>query len=194
LKFLGGQIYLKVVFFGTALAGKTSILEWLFRNAVPDELKVVREVMNLKTSFGQTLLFDFVPIRLSQDAVALFYTCTGQDYYRGTRDQVLEGADVIFLVVDSQKKEIDHNREIVEELRHYLSELKSLADTEVIVLFNKQDMADIYPPPYLAEKLGLGCWPGVITSAATGENLQESLVLMLTIMASKLEKQGLDVL
>jgi signal recognition particle receptor subunit beta len=188
------KVYFKVVFFGTALAGKTTILEWIFKNVVPDKLKLVGDMMRLKTSFGQTLLFDFAPIKVSEQAVALFYTCTGQDYYQGTRAQLVDGSDVIFPVVDLQKKELEHNIEMIDELRHYLGTMKSLADIDVIVLFNKSDLDDVYTPERLTERLELNEWPALLTSAVTGEGLREALVLMLTRLASKLEKQGLRVL
>ncbi len=192
MKIIDDTIYLKLVFFGTALAGKTTILEWLFDNAIPDQMKLSGEIRQLKTSFGQTLLFDFVPIRLSDNAVVRMYTSTGQDYYAGARSKLLNETDGIFLVVDSQKRELEHNRELIEELRRYFKEIDGLADAETVVLFNKQDLDDIYPVDDLKVRLGLNGWPYITTSAVTGENLMHALLLMLKTLTSKLQEQGID--
>jgi signal recognition particle receptor subunit beta len=192
MNIIDDTIYLKLVFFGTALAGKTTILEWLFDKAIPDEMKLSGEIRQIKTSFGQTLLFDFVPIRLSDNAVVRIYTSTGQDYYAGTRSKFLSDTDGIFLVVDSQKKELEHNVELLEELHRYFKEISGLEEAEVVVLFNKQDLDDIYPVEYLKSQLGINGWPAIPTSALTGENLMQSLLLMLKTLTSKLREQGID--
>jgi len=187
-------LYLKLVFFGTALAGKTTILEWLFDNAIPDQMKLTDEIRQLKTSFGQTLLFDFVPIRFSENAVVRIYTSTGQDYYAGTRSKLLNDTDGIFLVVDSQREQLEHNRELLHELKRYFEEIEGLAETEIVVLVNKQDLEEIYPVDYLKERLGINGWPCVSTCALTGENLMQSLVLMLKRLASKLQAKGIELI
>lgn len=190
MKIVRGTAYFKLVFFGTALAGKTTILEWLFRNAIPDEMKLTGEMTQIRTSFGQTLVFDFAPIQVSENAVARIYSATGQDYYRGTRGHILAGADGIFLVVDSQRKELEHNVELIEELRQHFEEQESLDQAQVVVLFNKQDLEDAYPVEDLRERLGVTQWPGFGTSALTGENLVQALLTMLRKLGEKYESQG----
>jgi len=184
-------IYLKLVFFGTALAGKTTILEWLFKNAIPEQMKLTEGIRQLKTSFGQTLLFDFVPIRFSENAVVRMYTSTGQDYYAGTRSKLLNDTDGVFLVVDSKKEELEHNLELCEELRRHFEEIEGLSDAEVVVLVNKQDLDDRHPVDYLKERLEINGWPCLGTCALTGENLMEALLMMLKRLISKLQAQGI---
>jgi len=190
MKVIGDKVYMKMVFYGTALAGKTSALEWLFTNAIPEQMKVVSKLRQLKTSFGQTLLFDFTPIQLSDNIIVRLYTATGQDYYRGSRPMLLKETDGIFFVVDSQKKELEHNLEMVEEFRKYREEIEGLEEAEVIVLYNKQDLEEIYPIEYLSEKLGLGCWPGFPTCAVTGLNIKEAFREMLSRLLNKMKEQG----
>ncbi len=192
MKIVGDKAYIKIVFFGTALAGKTTILEWLFQNAIPDEMKLVKELRQVKTSFGQTLLFDFAPIQVADGLVARMFTSTGQDYYRGTRPNVLSGADGIFLVVDSQKNELEHNRELVTELKKYMREIDGLDQAELVALYNKQDMDDVYSMEYLEEELGLKDRPGFATNAIDGESLTDSLLTMLKRISARLREQGYD--
>jgi signal recognition particle receptor subunit beta len=191
---IGERGYIKLVFFGTALAGKTTVLEWLFHNVIPAEMKLVPELKQVKTSFGQTLMFDFVPVKVSENLVARIYTSTGQDYYKGTRPQILDGADGILLVIDSQRKEFEHNRELVDELRQYLEDSKDLSQAEIIVLFNKQDMHDVITSEELSTGLGLNGWLWFETSALTGHNLDKVLVTMLKRLVEKLEAEGWELL
>jgi signal recognition particle receptor subunit beta len=190
VKVVGDRIYLKLIFFGTALAGKTTALEWLFYHCIPDEMKLVKELRQVKTSFGQTLLFDFAPIEISPNVVTRMFSATGQDYYRGTRTKVLADSDGIFIVVDSQKKEREHNQEILEEFYKCRKEMEGLADAEIVVLYNKNDLEEIYSSEYLKEYLRLDAWDGFSTCALTGHNLEDALILMLRKLTAKLQAEG----
>jgi len=190
VKVVGDRIYLKLIFFGTALAGKTTALEWLFYHCIPDEMKLVKELRQVKTSFGQTLLFDFAPIEISPNVVTRMFSATGQDYYRGTRTKVLADSDGIFIVVDSQKKELEHNREILEEFYKCRKEMDGLEDAEIVVMYNKNDLEEIYSAEYLREYLSLDAWEGFSTCALTGHNLEDALVLMLRKLTAKLQAEG----
>lgn len=189
MKIINNKLYLKIVFFGTALAGKTTSLKWLFRHAIPDEFKMVDQVRSLETSFGQTLFFDFIPIQVSSDIIVRLYTTTGQDYYHRTRRLFFEDVDGIFLVVDSQKKELEHNREFVAELRQYLETVEALKEAEIVVLYNKQDRDDIYPPDELERLLFLTGYPSFPVCASSGENLLPAFILMMDHILKKLRER-----
>jgi signal recognition particle receptor subunit beta len=191
VKFVGDRVYLKLIFFGAALAGKTTALEWIFYHVVPDEMKLVKELRQVKTSFGQTLVFDFAPIEISPNVVTRMFSATGQDYYRGTRTKVLADSDGIFMVVDSQKKSLELNRDILHEFDKCRKEMNGLADAEIVVLYNKNDLEEIYPMDYLREDLKLEAWDGFSTCALTGTNLEEALVVMLKKLTAKLQKEGI---
>ncbi|AFM25463.1 GTP-binding protein [Desulfomonile tiedjei] len=193
MKVVGDRIYLKLIFFGTALAGKTTALEWLFYHAIPDEMKLVKELRQVKTSFGQTLLFDFAPIEISQNVITRMFSATGQDYYKGTRTKVLADSDGIFIVVDSQKNQLENNRLILQELEKCRREMDGLSEAEIVVLYNKNDLEEIYPMDFLSGDLGLQAWEGFSTCALTGDNLEEALIAMLRKLTEKLRVQGFDV-
>jgi signal recognition particle receptor subunit beta len=193
LKVVGDRVYLKLIFFGTALAGKTTALEWLFYHVIPDEMKLVKELRQVKTSFGQTLLFDFAPIEISQNIVTRMFSATGQDYYRGTRTKVLADSDGIFIVVDSQKKALEPNREILLELNKCCEQMEGLSDAEMVVLYNKNDLDDIYPVEFLKEYLGLQSLEGFPTCALTGHNLEDALIVMLRKLTNRLKTLGITV-
>ncbi len=190
MKVVGDRIYLKLIFFGTALAGKTTALEWLFYHAIPDEMKLVKELRQVKTSFGQTLLFDFAPIEISQNVITRMFSATGQDYYKGTRTKVLADSDGIFIVVDSQKDQLENNRLILQELEKCRKEMDGLSEADIVVMYNKNDLDEIYPMDFLQNDLGLQKWEGFSTCALTGENLEDALISMLRKLTEKLKLQG----
>lgn len=190
MKLVGDRIYLKLIFFGAALAGKTTALEWIFYHAIPDEMKLVKELRQVKTSFGQTLLFDFAPIEISQNVITRMFSATGQDYYRGTRTKVLSGSDGIFVVVDSQKNQLEENRKILQELWKCRAEMDGLSDAEMVILYNKNDLEEIHPVDFLQEYLGLQEYEGFSTCALTGDNLEEALIAMLRRLTQRLQAQG----
>lgn len=194
MKIIKGRIYLKILFFGTALAGKTTSLKWLYNNIIPDEMKITNKITSVKTSYGQTLLFDFIPIMISKNIVVRIYTATGQDYYSSTRRMLFEHVDGIFFLVDCQKKEFKHNQEFVDEFKKYLDSVKGVKEAEVIVLYNKQDMEDIYSPEYLKSELNLDNYPSYPTCSRTGMNLQAAFVSMISRILKRLkEKRSYEV-
>ncbi|MBM3301042.1 MAG: hypothetical protein FJY85_13945 [Deltaproteobacteria bacterium] len=193
LKIVGDRIYLKLIFFGAALAGKTTALEWLFYHAIPDEMKLVKELRQVKTSFGQTLLFDFAPVEISQNVITRMFSATGQDYYRGTRTKVLSGSDGIFIVIDSQKSQLENNRKILDELWKCEEQMDGLADAVKVVLYNKNDLEEIHPMEFLQEYLGLEKFEGFSTCALTGLNLEDALIAMLKRLTENLQAKGYQV-
>ena len=193
MKVVGDRIYLKLIFFGTALAGKTTALEWLFYHVIPDEMKLVKELRQVKTSFGQTLLFDFAPIEISQNVVTRMFSATGQDYYRGTRTKVLSGSDGIFIVVDSQTDQRENNLRILQELWKCSEQMEGLSDAEIVVMYNKNDLEETDKPEFLCDYLGLSRYEGFSTCALTGFNLEEALIVMLRKLIEKLRERGFNV-
>jgi len=190
MKIINDKLYLKIVFFGTALAGKTTSLKWLFHHAIPDEFKTVDQVRSLETSFGQTLFFDFIPIQVSSNITVRLYTTTGQDYYHRTRRLFFEDVDGIFLVIDSQKKELGHNREFVAELAQYLTSVEALKEAEIVVLYNKQDRNDVYPSEELERLLNLGGYPSFPVCATSGDNLLPAFIMMMDRILKKIREKS----
>ncbi|MBN2207529.1 MAG: GTPase domain-containing protein [Candidatus Aminicenantes bacterium] len=190
MRYYGNKVYFKILFFGTALAGKTTSLRWLYSNVIPRDMKMTSEIKSIETSFGQTLLFDFTPIQISPHIVVRLFTATGQDYYLSTRRMLFEDADGIFFVVDCQKKELEHNREFVVEFNRYLDGSEKLRRSEIIILYNKIDLEDTYPARELGRLLNLEMYPGYEVSALKGINLRESFIVMVRRLLERLEQEA----
>ncbi len=137
----------KLVYYGVGLGGKTTSLKVVHGIMCPrDEVKLV----SINTEQDSTLLFDFLPIDLGQ--VEGFkirvqgFTVPGQQKYVVMRKYVLQGADAVVLVVDSQKALVEDNLQSIEDLKTNL-EANGL-DWETIPLviqYNKRDLPDLVP-------------------------------------------------
>lgn len=188
MRIINQQIYFKVLFFGTALAGKTTTLNWAYKNIIPETMKSSIDVRSVKTSFGQTMLFDFVPIKVSDNIHIRFFTATGQDYYAGTRKMLFQDIDGVFFVVDSQTQELEHNKEFVAEFyQHLNSFVLDVKDLAIIVLYNKQDLTEIYPADFLSKELQLEQFPSYETCAVNGLNIKGAFSHMVQLCLKKLE-------
>ncbi len=182
---IDGRIHLKIIFFGSALAGKTTAIQWIFDHLLSPEMKLTPKVSSIKTSFGQTLLFDFMPIQLHENVIVRVFALTGQDYYLSTRKILFENVDGVFFVVDSQRQELIHNMQFVKEFRKYQDRLPDLRKASIMVLYNKRDLADVLPVAHLAEALGLEDYPSWPTCALTGENLKPALLTMIVNLLTR---------
>lgn len=194
MKIVQDRVYFKVILFGSALAGKTTTLEWLYGHMVPEEMKVTEGIHSIKTSFGQTLLFDFVPIQAASNITFRIYALTGQDYYVSTRRMFFEDVDGMFFVIDSQEAEVEHNREFVRELDSYRQAFPPLREAAVVILYNKQDLPGALAPERLAAELGLGEFSSFAVSAVTGANLPQAFTHLVGLVLDRLrrEKESAD--
>jgi signal recognition particle receptor subunit beta len=103
------------------------------------------EMMSLATHGDRTLFFDFLPIDLG--TISGFatrfqlYTVPGQVYYRSTRRLVLQGADGVVFVADSQRRQMDDNLESFRDLHEALAEQNVDArEVPLVLQYNKQDL------------------------------------------------------
>lgn len=104
--------------------------------------------MSLDTQNDRTLFFDLLPITLttnSQARVRLkLFTVPGQVIHDATRRLVLQGADGIAFIADSQKTEHQANQQAFLNMRENLDRNGMSVDAIPLVLqFNKRDLPGI---------------------------------------------------
>ncbi len=113
----GAEINAKVVYYGPALSGKTTNLEYLFAK-MPAQVK--GKMVSMKTRTDRTLFFDFLPVEVGEingfRTRILLYTVPGQVYYNATRKLVLKGVDAIVFVADSWAAKMEENLESLRNL------------------------------------------------------------------------------
>ena len=136
------EITCKIVYYGPGRSGKTTNLHYIY-GQVPDDRK--GKMVSLATQTDRTLFFDFLPLDLG--AISGFttkfqlYTVPGQVYYQTTRKLVLQGADGVVFVADSQARQLEENIESMQDLHANLAEQGIDARTVPLVLqYNKQDL------------------------------------------------------
>ncbi|MCC7001724.1 MAG: GTPase domain-containing protein, partial [Gemmatimonadaceae bacterium] len=136
------EITCKIVYYGPGRSGKTTNLHYIY-GQVPGDRK--GQMVSLATQTDRTLFFDFLPIDLG--SISGFttrfqlYTVPGQVYYQTTRKLVLQGADGVVFVADSQARQLDENIESMQDLHANLAEQGIDARTVPLVIqYNKQDL------------------------------------------------------
>jgi signal recognition particle receptor subunit beta len=156
------EITCKLVYYGPGRSGKTSNLQYIHRRAPMDRRG---EIMSLATHGDRTLFFDFLPLDLG--TISGFttrfqlYTVPGQVYYRSTRRLVLQGADGVVFVADSQRRQLDENVESYRDLHEALAEQGVDArEMPMVLQYNKQDLP--------AE---LVCWPDELDALLNFRNV-----------------------
>ena len=173
------ELTCKVVYYGPGRSGKTTNLQYIF-----DRVPSVRrgEMVSLATQGDRTLFFDFLPLDLGTIAgfsVRLqLYTVPGQSYYRATRRLVLQGADGVIFVADSQTRRMDDNLESLRDLQDNLLEHGMEPRTMPTVLqYNKQDLPTelIHTLPEMDDALNFRTVPSFGADALRGTGVFESL-------------------
>ena len=102
----------------------------------------------------------------------------GQVYYRSTRKLVLQGADGVVFVADSQRCQLTENVESLRDLHVALAEHGVDPRTLPLVLqYNKQDLPRelIWRAPELDEALNFRCVPSYSADALAGTGVFEAL-------------------
>jgi signal transduction histidine kinase/signal recognition particle receptor subunit beta len=185
----------KLVYYGVGMGGKTTSLQAVHGIMCPrDEIQLV----SINTDDDSTLLFDFLPLDLGE--VEGFkiriqgFTVPGQPKYKRMRRYVLQGADAVVLVVDSQTSRLEENLQALDSLHENLRSNRLDPDTIPVVLqYNKRDLEDILPERDLDAHLkwrdGLTSFPSI---AHEGPGVFETFVHAAgLIVESKVRLYGL---
>jgi signal recognition particle receptor subunit beta len=171
------EITAKIVYYGPGRCGKTTNLQYVF-SRLPEERR--GKIVSLATEKDRTLFFDFLPLDVGpisgfQTRFQL-YTVPGQVYYNATRRLVLQGADGVVFVADSQRSLMDENRESLDNLRENLSSWgMTLEELPLVFQYNKRDLPDIALPSELARLLDVGSRPAFEGVAVQGQGVLDTL-------------------
>jgi len=136
------EITCKIVYYGPGRSGKTSNLHYIY-GQVPEDRK--GKMVSLATQTDRTLFFDFLPLDLGTisgfTTKFQLYTVPGQVYYQTTRKLVLQGADGVVFVADSQSRQLAENVESFQDLHENLAEQGIEArSVPLVIQYNKQDL------------------------------------------------------
>lgn len=145
INYASREINCKLVYYGTGLGGKTTNLEYVFKQLAPG---IRGEMISLATETERTLFFDFLPLDLGsvQGFKTKFslYTVPGQVEYNASRKLILNGVDGIVFVADSQVEKMAENIESLRNMEDNLAEYGLTLDSVPFVLqYNKRDMPNV---------------------------------------------------
>lgn len=171
------EITAKIVYYGPGMCGKTTNLQKVHELMRP---QMKSELVSVATETDRTIYFDFLPVRLGKiagfDFVVRSFTVPGQPYYAETRKMVLQGADGLVFVADSQRYMLDQNKDSLIDLKRNLK-INNIdyATIPMVLQYNKRDLPDCLPIPDLEQALNERKVPFFEASAFKGVGVVETL-------------------
>lgn len=176
-----GSLTLKLVYYGPALAGKTTNLTRLHDLLNP---AAQGDLMVLDTQGDRTLYFDLLPLGFRAPSGLLIrfklFTVPGQVCHDGTRKAVLSRADGVTFVADSQRNQAVNNGTSFDNLVANAGIVGlDLATLPLVVQFNKRDLSDILSESEIQQRWGAAPWPVVMASALEGRGVRETFNCLL---------------
>src|SRR5262245_8103834 len=191
LDFAARELTVKLVYYGPALSGKTTNLDALHKAADPTS---AGRLMTLETRDDRTLFFDLLPLtfkaRTGLSVRLKVFTVPGQVIHASTRRLVLQGADGIAFIADSQLAETEHNAEAFMDLKENLKSYGlTLRQMPLIIQFNKRHLYDIPSDQEIAQLAGQGREPVYLAVATRGDGVVESFMGMLYLTWSALDAE-----
>jgi mutual gliding-motility protein MglA len=171
------EIHCKIVYYGIGYCGKTTNLQYVFKSIHPNARG---DMLSIATETERTLFFDFLPLDIG--AVHGFrtrfhlYTVPGQILYERTRLAVLNGADGIVFVVDSQAEKFEENVQSIAELEINMRRIgKDLGNFPFIMQWNKRDVPSALPVNVLERYLNRRRVPSFEAIASNGKGVFATL-------------------
>ncbi len=191
LNYTSKEITVKIVYYGPALSGKTTNVKYIAR-ILPQERK--GKMVTLPTKEDRTLFFDFLPFSLGGKAgykIRLqLYTVPGQVIYDSTRRLVLQGADGVVFVADSQKALLENDIESLENMKANLKKNGlNYYKIPLVLQYNKRDLPNILSVEKLDDVLNELSRPSVPAIAIRGEGVVETLAKIAELTLKDLQSK-----
>jgi mutual gliding-motility protein MglA len=182
------EIHGKIVYYGPGLCGKTTNLQYIHKR-IPQESK--GNLLSIATETERTLFFDFLPLDLGKihgfTIRFHLYTVPGQVLYERTRVAVLNGADGVVFVADSNRDRLKDNLESLTELSHNIkAQGKRFSDYPLVLQYNKRDTPTALPVPILDTYLNSIKVPRFEAVAMDGAGVFETLRAICKLVTNKL--------
>jgi len=185
------EINLKIVYYGPALSGKTTNLEYIHAKMKP-ELR--GDLISLKTREDRTIFFDFLQLEIGEikgmKPKFHLYTVPGQAIYTASRKLVLQGADGVVFVADSQWSQLHENlvslRSLDEHLRILGYDPKSIP---IVIQYNKRDLPNRVPINILDIQFGRNGIPHIEAVATKGTGVFDTLKLIINTIMTKVQRE-----
>jgi signal recognition particle receptor subunit beta len=171
------EITSKIVYYGPGRSGKTTNLQYIY-GQVPEDRR--GRMVSLATETDRTLFFDFLPLDLGtisgfQTRFQL-YTVPGQVYYDATRKLVLQGADGVVFVADSQRAQAEENVDSFRNLQvNLLEQGVDPRQIPIVLQYNKRDLPEVMSVDELDDLLNYRDLPRYEARALAGAGVFDTL-------------------
>jgi len=194
LNFAAREVALKLVYYGPALSGKTTNLKALHELTRSDSRG---RLMTLETRDDRTLFFDMLPLVFKADSKdggmnlrVKVFTVPGQVVHASTRKLVLQGADAVAFIADSQISETENNAASFLDLRENLKALgRSMREVPLVIQFNKRDLPGVRTDLEINDLAQRGREPVYKASAVHGKGVIETFFGLLEGGWRKLDRE-----
>ncbi len=191
LDFAARELTIKLVYYGPALSGKTTNLQALHQ-LVSSEGR--GRLMTLDTRDDRTLFFDLLPLAFTAGSgltVRLkLFTVPGQVIHNATRRLVLQGADGVAFIADSQRAETKANAAAFMNLKQNLRDNGlDASKIPVLIQFNKRDLPDIRPDDEIDGLASKGKEPVYKAIATRGVGVTETFLGLVRATWDRLEQE-----
>jgi GTPase SAR1 family protein len=171
-----GKMVLKLVYYGPALSGKTTNLLQLHDLISRKERG---DLMVLDTVGDRTIFFDLLPLFLTAPSglriKVKVFTVPGQVQHDSTRKAVLQRADGVAFIADSQLSQEPVNMESFDNLERNLAIVGLDIDKlPLVIQFNKRDLKEIVPESEISDAWRQTGLPVLMASALMGWGVLET--------------------
>jgi signal recognition particle receptor subunit beta len=150
--------------------------------------------MTLETRDDRTLFFDLLPLSLqTTSGVTLrikLFTVPGQVIHNSTRKLVLQGADGVAFIADSQTQEIRANQAAFKDLRRNLRE-NGLDPNKLplVIQYNKRDLPNVRSEEDVRRMAAMGKEPMFLATATHGAGVMETFLGLVSTTWEHLEQE-----
>ena len=185
------EVECKIVYYGPGRCGKTTNLEYVFKNS---RRLMTDEMVSVKTKGDLTIFFDFVPMDAGKikgcDVRFQLYTVPGQVYYASSRKVILNGVDGIVFVADSQPHRMEANIETLLDLESNLKQDgHTLENFPWVIQYNKRDLPGVEAVEVLQKRLNFFDVPSFEGSAVKGEGVFNTLKAVINNVVQNVQSQ-----
>ena len=181
------EIHCKIVYYGPGMGGKTTNLQYIHSQAPGKH----GDLLSIATEAERTLFFDFLPLDLGKvrgfQTRLHLYTVPGQVIYDRTRVALLNGADGVVFVADSEPSRLEEDAASLRELgRNLHKQGKDVQSFPLVLQYNKRDLQSAVPVHVLDSHLNTSGWPRFEATAKEGSGVLDTLKSICQLVISKL--------
>ena len=170
------EIICKIVYFGPSLGGKTTNVQWVYRNIADTEQARLFTINNP----DRTMIFDWLPVHVGEirglKTRLHLYTTPGQVGLEDRRRFVTKGLDGVVFVADSQVERAEENLESLRDLETLLGQQGyDMQKVPMVFQYNKRDLPNAVPLAEMRRTLNKYNSPDFEAVASLGQRVYDSL-------------------